>query len=80
MLRRQLRRRLAPTDPLLASTVFGVRFPGPLGLAAGVRQGRLGLRPGVRWASGTPRSATVTGAPQPGNPAPRLFRLPADRA
>jgi dihydroorotate dehydrogenase len=30
-----LRRALAPHDPVLASTVFGVRFPGPLGLAAG---------------------------------------------
>ena len=33
--RRRLSRRLAPIDPILASTVFGVRFPGPLGLAAG---------------------------------------------
>ncbi|MCB0943169.1 MAG: dihydroorotate dehydrogenase (quinone), partial [Mycobacterium sp.] len=33
--RRQLRRALAPHDPILASTVFGVSFPGPLGLAAG---------------------------------------------
>ncbi len=34
-LRRALSRWLAPTDPVLASTVFGVRFAGPLGLAAG---------------------------------------------
>ena len=33
--RRRLRKALAPTDLVLASTVFGVRFPGPLGLAAG---------------------------------------------
>ena len=33
--RRLLHRLLGPADPVLASTVFGVRFPGPLGLAAG---------------------------------------------
>ena len=33
--RRAPSRSLAPHDPVLASTVFGVRFPGPLGLAAG---------------------------------------------
>ncbi len=32
------------SDPVLASTVFGVRFPGPLGLAAGFDKDGLGLR------------------------------------
>ncbi|HNF06295.1 MAG TPA: dihydroorotate dehydrogenase (quinone), partial [Mycobacterium sp.] len=41
--RRQLRRALAPHDPILASTVFGVSFPGPLGLAAGFDKDGLGL-------------------------------------
>ena len=35
LLRRGLLRWLGAADPILASTVFGVRFPGPLGLAAG---------------------------------------------
>ena len=42
--RRRLSRQLAPTDPVLASTVFGVRFPGPLGLAAGFDKDGLGLK------------------------------------
>ena len=41
--RRALARWLAPHDPVLASTVFGVRIPGPLGLAAGVYKDRIGL-------------------------------------
>lgn len=80
VLRRQLRRRLAPTDPLLASTVFGVRFPGPLGLAAGFDKDGLGLATWGALGFGYAEVGTVTAAPQPGNPAPRLFRLPADRA
>src|ERR1700676_4233989 len=42
-LRRLLHRLLAPRDPLLASTVFGVHFPGPLGLAAGFDKNGAGL-------------------------------------
>ena len=41
--RKLLRRLLAPHDPVLASTVFGVRFPGPLGLAAGFDKDGTGL-------------------------------------
>lgn len=79
-LRRSLRRRLAPTDPVLASTVFGVRFPGPLGLAAGFDKNGLGLDTWGALGFGYAEVGTVTASPQPGNPAPRLFRLPADRA
>lgn len=78
--RRMLRRLLAPTDPKLASTVFGVRFPGPLGLAAGFDKDGIGL---LTWGAigfGYAEAGTVTAHAQPGNPAPRLFRLPADRA
>jgi dihydroorotate dehydrogenase len=42
--RRGLRSALAPRDPILASTVFGVRFPAPLGLAAGFDKDGLGLQ------------------------------------
>lgn len=78
--RRRLRRRLAPTDPVLASTVFGVRFPGPLGLAAGFDKDGIGLDTWGALGFGYAEVGTVTAQPQPGNPAPRLFRLPADRA
>jgi dihydroorotate dehydrogenase len=78
--RRRLSRQLAPTDPVLASTVFGVRFPGPLGLAAGFDKDGLGLKAWGALGFGYAEVGTVTAHPQPGNPAPRLFRLPADRA
>jgi dihydroorotate dehydrogenase len=78
--RRLLHRLLAPTDPVLASTVFGVRFPGPLGLAAGFDKDGTGLNLWGALGFGYAEVGTVTAQPQPGNPAPRLFRLPADRA
>ena len=78
--RNMLRRRLSPQDPALASTVFGVRFPGPLGLAAGFDKDGLGVSTWGALGFGYAEVGTVTARPQPGNPAPRLFRLPEDRA
>lgn len=78
--RRAMRRVLAPRDPALASTVFGVRFPGPLGLAAGFDKDGLGLGAWGALGFGYAEVGTVTALPQPGNPEPRLFRLPEDRA
>lgn len=80
VLRTRLARRLAPHDPILASTVFGVRFPGPLGLAAGFDKDGLGVHTWGALGFGFAEIGTVTAQPQPGNPAPRMFRLPADRA
>ena len=74
-----LRRALAPRDPILASTVFGVRFPGPLGLAAGFDKDGLGLETWGALGFGYAEVGTVTAQSQPGNPQPRLFRLPEDR-
>ncbi len=58
----------------------GLDFPNPLGLAAGLdKQGTAGLA----WQAlgfGFAEIGTVTPRPQPGNPRPRLFRLPNDRA
>ncbi|HEY5149930.1 MAG TPA: quinone-dependent dihydroorotate dehydrogenase [Mycobacterium sp.] len=78
--RKQLGRRLAPHDPVLASTAFGVRFHGPLGLAAGFDKDGLGLDTWGPLGFGYAEVGTVTAVPQPGNPEPRLFRLPDDRA
>jgi dihydroorotate dehydrogenase len=78
--RRRLHRALAPSDPVLASTVFGVHFPGPLGLAAGFDKDGHGLTTWGALGFGYAEIGTVTAAAQPGNPKPRLFRLPADRA
>ncbi|MFB1298167.1 quinone-dependent dihydroorotate dehydrogenase [Mycobacterium sp. pW049] len=79
-LRRRLARRLAPQDPTLTSTVFGVRFPGPMGLAAGFDKDGLGVHTWGALGFGYAEVGTVTAQAQPGNPAPRMFRLPADRA
>lgn len=79
-LRNRLERRLAPRDPVLASTVFGVRFPGPMGLAAGFDKDGLGVHTWGALGFGYAEVGTVTALPQPGNPPPRMFRLPADRA
>ena len=78
--RAQLRRVLAPHDPILASTVFGSRFPGPLGLAAGFDKDGTGLNTWGAMGFGYAEVGTVTARPQPGNPEPRLFRLADDRA
>ncbi len=65
---------------MLASTVFGVRFAGPLGLAAGFDKDGSGLKTWGALGFGYAEVGTVTAQAQPGNPQPRMFRLPEDRA
>jgi dihydroorotate dehydrogenase len=75
---------LAPTKPYqpsgAATTVFGVRFPNPVGLAAGMDKDGRALRAWPALGFGFVEVGTVTRYPQPGNDRPRLFRLPASRA
>ncbi|WP_123025905.1 quinone-dependent dihydroorotate dehydrogenase [Mycolicibacterium stellerae] len=78
--RRALAKRLAPCDPVLESAVFGVRFPGPMGLAAGFDKNGAGLAAWGALGFGYAEVGTVTAQAQPGNPRPRMFRLPQDRA
>ena len=59
---------------------MGLRFPNVLGLAAGFDKNAVGIDALAALGFGHVEIGTVTGEPQPGNPAPRLFRLPADRA
>src|SRR5688572_6810890 len=64
----------------LQQQVFGVGFDNPLGLAAGLdKQGAAAAAWGA-LGFGFVEIGTVTPRPQPGNPRPRLFRLPEDRA
>ena len=66
--------------PKLEKEVFGIKFPNPVGLAAGLDKdaevsdilGNIGF--------GFVEIGTVTPKAQPGNPKPRLFRLPNDEA
>jgi dihydroorotate dehydrogenase len=59
---------------------MGLRFPGVLGLAAGFDKNAVGIDALAGLGFGFVEVGTVTGRPQPGNPRPRLFRLPTDRA
>jgi len=75
-----LRRCLAPRDPVLRVRAFGQQLPGPLGLAAGFDKDASGYYALGALGFAFVEVGTVTAEPQPGNPKPRLFRLPADRA
>ncbi len=79
-LRAQLARLLAPKDPVLRTHALGLDLPGPLGLAAGFDKDALAPDALAALGFGFVEIGTLTGRPQPGNPKPRLFRLPADRA
>jgi dihydroorotate dehydrogenase len=73
-------RRPQPDDPRLTVNAFGLAYPNPIGIAAGfdknaeVPDAMLGL------GFGFAEIGTVTPRPQSGNPRPRIFRLPEDRA
>ena len=56
-------------------TVMGIRFPNPVGLAAGMDKNAEYLDPLAALGFGHLEVGTVTPRPQPGNPKPRLFRL-----
>ena len=67
-------------DPALSQTVAGVRFPNPVGLAAGYDKEGLVAHKMHGLGFGFAELGTLTPLPQPGNPQPRLFRLVEDRA
>jgi dihydroorotate dehydrogenase len=70
----------ARDDPRLAVEAFGLAFPNPIGLAAGFDKNGEAVSQILRLGFGFAEVGTVTPRPQPGNPRPRVFRLPADRA
>jgi dihydroorotate dehydrogenase len=74
------RRVLLSSDPKLAVEALGLRFPNPIGLAAGFDKNATAYQALAGLGFGFVEVGTVTAEPQPGNPKPRLFRLPADRA
>lgn len=63
-----------------ACTVFGLRFPNPVGLAAGLDKDGRALPAWPALGFGFVEVGTVTRHAQPGNPRPRLFRAPASAA
>ncbi len=67
-------------DPILVSTVWGRYFPNPIGLAAGFDKNAETLAHIHRLGFGFVEAGSVTPKPQVGNPRPRVFRLPQQRA
>src|SRR5215213_4520017 len=66
-----------PAKPVHA---FGLTFKNPVGLAAGYDKDALAIRGLAALGFGHLEIGTVTPQPQPGNPSPRVFRLPEDEA
>lgn len=72
--------RFCVDDPRLGQDVMGLRFPNPLGLAAGFDKHAQVPDACLALGFGFVEVGGVTPAPQPGNPRPRVFRLAQDRA
>ncbi|MER2604674.1 MAG: quinone-dependent dihydroorotate dehydrogenase [Siculibacillus sp.] len=68
-----------PADPRLAVSLFGLDFPNPIGMAAGFDKNAEVPDALLALGFGFVEVGTLTPRPQPGNPKPRMFRLPADR-
>jgi dihydroorotate dehydrogenase len=67
-------------DAVLASDVAGLRFPSPVGLAAGYDKDAEVFDAMLGHGFGFVEVGTLTPKPQPGNPKPRMFRLVEDAA
>src|SRR5437773_3374922 len=74
---RALRRFTPLSNP---KTLFGLTFPNPIGLAAGLDKNGVALPAWAALGFGFIEIGTVTAMAQPGNPKPRMFRLPAQQA
>ncbi len=71
---------VSESDPKLAQTLWGLRFENPVGIAAGFDKNAEAPLALLRLGAGFVEVGAVTPRPQAGNPQPRLFRLPEDRA
>jgi dihydroorotate dehydrogenase len=76
----QMYQRLGWSDACLAQSLWGLSFPNPIGLAAGFDKDGVASNVWPAFGFGFAELGTVTHQAQLGNPQPRLFRLPDDRA
>ena len=76
----QLQKSTSLPDRRLQQQLWGIDFPNPLGLAAGFDKDGVAAHIWSNFGFGFAELGTVTFHPQPGNPRPRLFRLPEDFA
>ncbi len=67
-------------SPRLSQNLFGLTFPNPVGVAAGFDKNAVALRTLAALGFGFVEAGTVTYHPQPGNPRPRIMRVPGRRA
>jgi len=74
------RTRREPDDPILATTVWNLAFPNPVGLAAGFDKHAEVCDAMLALGFGFVEAGTVTPRPQPGNAGQRLYRLAEDEA
>lgn len=79
-LRWALRKLFNRNTPQLEREVMGLRFKNPVGLAAGFDKDGKAYDELASFGFSFIEVGTVTPKSQPGNPQPRLFRLPADKA
>ncbi len=77
---KQIYSRLGWSDDRLSQSLWGLEFPNPIGLAAGFDKDGVASNVWPAFGFGFAELGTVTAHPQPGNPQPRLFRLPEDEA
>ncbi len=76
----QIYRRLSWNDDRLTQCLWDLTFPNPIGLAAGFDKDGVASNVWPAFGFGFAELGTVTYHAQPGNPQPRLFRLPTDQA
>ncbi len=63
----------------LNRNIFGIHFKNPVGLAAGFDKNAEMFDELSAFGFGFIEIGTLTPEPQPGNPTPRVFRIPADK-
>lgn len=78
--RRWIRNSFRVDRPDLSRELWGIKFPNPVGLAAGFDKDGRYTDELACLGFGFIEMGTVTPRPQPGNPRPRLYRLPKDQA
>ncbi len=71
---------VAPDPPELHSSLWGMEFSNPIGLAAGMDKDAIAIGAWQSLGFGFAELGTITPRPQPGNPKPRVFRLPEHHA
>lgn len=75
-----LQARPSTHDPRLVKKLWGLTFSNPIGLAAGFDKNALALPAWERLGFGFVELGTITRHAQPGNPRPRIFRIPSHQA